>query len=66
MAILLILRMTTENPCLRHICDTHVSCDDIKETVALMLEWLKDVKQLDGVAEWSWGVLEPLYSTRGV
>lgn len=62
MGILLILRMTTENECLRRICESHVSQDEIQKTVSLMLEWIRDVKQLDGIAEWSWRILEPLYS----
>lgn len=66
MGILLILRMTTENECLSRICETHVSHEEIEKTASLMLEWIRDVKQLDGVAEWSWRILEPLYARRGV
>lgn len=61
MGILLILRMTTENECLRQICESHVSQDEVQKSVTLMLEWMRDVKQLDGIAEWSWRILEPLY-----
>lgn len=63
MGILLILRMTTENECLRSICDEHVNRDEVQQSVSLMLEWMRDVKQLDGIAEWSWGLLEPLWSS---
>ena len=66
MGILLILRMTTENECLRRICESQVSHEDIQKTVTMMLDWIRDVKQLDGVAEWSWRILEPLYSARAV
>lgn len=62
LGILLILRMTTENECLRQICEEHVDRDDIHKTVALMLEWFRDVRQVDGIAEWSWQILDPLYS----
>lgn len=61
MGILLILRMTTENETLRQICESQVSRDEIQKSVTLMLEWIGDVKQLDGIAEWSWRILEPLY-----
>ena len=66
MSILLILRMTTENECLRRICENHVNHEEIQKTAALMLDWVRDVKQLDGVAAWSWRILEPLYSTRAL
>ena len=66
MGILLILRMTTENECLRRICESQVNHEDIQKTASLMLEWVSDVKQLDGIADWSWRILEPLYSSRAV
>ena len=64
MGILLILRMTTENDCLRQICETQVNREETQRTVTLMLDWMRDVRQLDGIADWSWRILEPLYSTR--
>lgn len=62
LGILLILRMTMENECLKQICEEHVDQEEIKRTVSLMLEWVRDVRQLDGIAEWSWKILAPLYS----
>ncbi|KAK3058886.1 hypothetical protein LTR09_000451 [Extremus antarcticus] len=66
MGILLILRMTTENECLRVICEGQVNAEEIQRTAHLMLDWIKDVKQMDGIAEWSWRILEPLYSSSQV
>lgn len=66
MGILLILRMTTENECLQRICESQVSHEDIQRTASLMLDWVRDVRQLDGIADWSWRILEPLYSARSV
>ncbi|KAI9712057.1 MAG: hypothetical protein M1820_001766 [Bogoriella megaspora] len=60
--ILLILRMTKENNLLKRICDEKIPRDKLDETASMMLEWIRDVKQLDGAAEWSWGFLEPLYA----
>ena len=60
--ILLLLRMTTENECLRQICNEKVSRQDMQQTVCLLLDWLRDIKQVDGIAEWSWKILEPLYA----
>jgi hypothetical protein len=64
MSILLILRMTQENGVLRQICEEHVDLDDTKRTVALMLDWMRDVKQVDGIADWSWRILEPMFAGR--
>jgi hypothetical protein len=33
----------------------------IEKTIALMLHWIEDIKQIDGIAEWSWQILEPLF-----
>lgn len=64
LGILLILRMTMENECLGRICEERVNREDMDRTASLMLEWVRDVKQVDGIAEWSWRILEPLYSNR--
>lgn len=64
MGILLVLRMATENECLERICAEHVNRDDIQKTVQLMLEWIRDVKQVDGIADWSWRILEPLFAVQ--
>jgi hypothetical protein len=58
---LLILRMTREEGMLKRICEEQVDASDLDSTIMLMLDWIKDVKQLDGIAEWSWKVLEPLF-----
>lgn len=62
LGILLILRMTTENECLKSICEDHVDPDEVEKTVALMLDWVRDVKQVDGIADWSWSIVDPLYA----
>lgn len=62
MGILLILLMTKKNRVLKQITDQQVNEDDINCTIALMLDWMRDVKQVDGIAEWSWRVLEPIFS----
>ncbi|KAK3676216.1 hypothetical protein LTR78_003966 [Recurvomyces mirabilis] len=66
MGILLVLNMCSVNDCLRQIVDegTVVSRREIESTIGLLLEWMRDVKQVDGIAEWSWGILEPLYGLR--
>lgn len=61
--ILLVLRMCSVNECLRQIVDEGgiVGRQEIEKTVHLLLEWVRDVAQLDGIAEWGWGILEPLF-----
>lgn len=61
-SILLILRMAREEGMLKRICEKRVDPSDLNFTIMLMLDWVKDVKQLDGIAEWSWKVLKPLFT----
>lgn len=55
MGILLILRMCSANHCLRQIVEECgvVGRKEIESTVAILLDWMRDVKQIDGIAEWS-------------
>ncbi|KAK6425197.1 hypothetical protein LTR95_016297 [Oleoguttula sp. CCFEE 5521] len=62
--ILLILRMTREEGVLKQICDERVDYGSIEMTVQLMLGWIRDVRQVDGIAEWSWRILEGLFEGR--
>lgn len=63
MGILLILRMCSHNECLRNIVEEGgvVGRQEIDSSISLMLEWVQDVRQLDGVADWSWRIFEPLF-----
>lgn len=62
MGMLLILRMTQENGLLRQICEEQINPEDMKHTATLMLEWIRDAKQVDGVADWGWRILEPMFA----
>ncbi|KAK3082434.1 hypothetical protein LTR53_020377, partial [Teratosphaeriaceae sp. CCFEE 6253] len=64
MGILLILKMCYVNDCLRQVVEETnvVGWKEIEQTAELMLDWMRDVKQVDGIAEWSWGILEALYN----
>ena len=55
--ILLIFKAIDRSEVLRHICAERVNANTIHVTRALLLEWMRDVKQLDGIAEWSWRLL---------
>ncbi|TKA51528.1 hypothetical protein B0A49_12065, partial [Cryomyces minteri] len=50
LGILLILRMSTENPCLRQICEERVNRDEMETAAGLMLDWIRDIRQVDGIA----------------
>lgn len=65
LGVLLILRMTTENDYLGQICQSQVNEGEIQTAASLMLDWIKDVKQLCGIADWAWGILQPLYAKGG-
>ena len=65
LGILLVLRMTTENACLKQICEKHVNREELKVTVGLLLDWIRDMRQVDAVADWGWKILEPLYNAGG-
>lgn len=60
-SILLVLEMTRVNTALRNICENRIDPEHVQTTVGLMLDWLRDVKQFDGIAAWSWEILQPLF-----
>ncbi|KAL9068245.1 MAG: hypothetical protein Q9157_006563 [Trypethelium eluteriae] len=59
--ILLILRMSLEDNMLGRISRKRIPQVAVEETVKLMLDWIQDVKQEDGAAEWCWQIVQPLY-----
>jgi len=60
--VLLVLRMTREDSGLRQICEERIGQDVVNATVAMLLDWLEDVKRLDGIAEWSSRAIKPLFA----
>ncbi|KAF2144101.1 uncharacterized protein K452DRAFT_285324 [Aplosporella prunicola CBS 121167] len=61
LGILLILRMTTISPVLDDVCRNFIDQRELVLTVQHQLEWFADVRDLDGIADWSWKILEPLF-----
>ncbi|KAF2497843.1 hypothetical protein BU16DRAFT_326546 [Lophium mytilinum] len=59
--VLLVLRMLTVNECLHDIMEHYLDQGEVEQTVMLLLDWMRDVKQIDGIADWSWTFLEKLY-----
>lgn len=62
---LLILRVVSENSRLHALCEGALPAGYIQRAESIMLEWLRDMIQIDGIAKWSWQILEPVYFTRG-
>lgn len=60
-SILLILRIAQKDNALKRICEDRVDADDLERTTVDLLNWIKDMTSIDGVAEWSWRLLGPLW-----
>lgn len=61
MSILLILRMTAVDGVLAEIRRKHINPVELESTVVLLLDWFRDMRLIDGVANWAWGILEHIY-----
>ena len=59
--LLIFKAMYVSNYTLR-ICRERVGDERIRETVSLMLDWIRDTQQVDGTAEWGWKIVEPLFA----
>lgn len=59
--VLLILRMVQENEAIRKIAETYLNFEETQQTVHLLLDWFRDMRQVDGIAAWAWTVLSNLY-----
>lgn len=60
--ILLILRMTQQNQALRASCAGSIPQQHIEHAAQRLLDWIEDMKQIDAIAEWSWRLVQPLFS----
>ncbi|KAI9832178.1 MAG: hypothetical protein M1819_004530 [Sarea resinae] len=66
LGILLILHMTTENRVLKYIRESQFAPGELEQSASLMLDFILDMRQVDGIAELSWDILKPLYTrTKG-
>jgi len=61
-SILLLIWMTRKDAALHQICEDKVASGMLETSALLMLDWLRDLKQIDGIAEWSLQFLEPLFA----
>ncbi|KZF22921.1 hypothetical protein L228DRAFT_261039 [Xylona heveae TC161] len=61
LGILLIFYQTKTNSILQYICTRYFAPGEIEESITLMLDWIDDMRRVDGIALWSWKIIEPLY-----
>jgi hypothetical protein len=52
--------MIPRHPKLYEIKQKHFPNNDIEKTTGLMMNWLQDMREVDGVAKWAWDILSQL------
>ncbi|EKG15143.1 Transcription factor fungi [Macrophomina phaseolina MS6] len=50
-----------ENPEVWRFCEEKVGAERIQRSVEVMLDWIGDMRRVDGVAKWAWQTLKPIY-----
>ena len=56
--MILVLRICCKSDYLGDICrESGIAGEVIESTISSMIQWLEDVRQVDGVADWGMGVL---------
>ncbi|KAF4311965.1 Transcription factor [Botryosphaeria dothidea] len=58
---LLILRVVRDNDDVWQFCKKRVGARRIEESVDVMLDWIGDLRMVDGMARWAWRILTPIY-----
>lgn len=65
-SFLCIFAMIGKNRTLKEICEQHLNLGELRISVAVQLAWLQDMKAIDGIADWAWRLLHPLFIERMV
>jgi hypothetical protein len=64
LAMMFVLRMCQKSEYLSDICrENGIASEDIESAISSMIQWLQDVRQVDGIADWSMRVLGLAFST---
>lgn len=58
---LLILRVVRDSDDVWQFCKKRVGAKRIEESVDVMLDWIGDLRMVDGMARWAWRILTPIY-----
>lgn len=65
LAMALVLRICQTSDYLSDICkESGISEGNIESAISAMVQWLDDIRQVDGIADWSMRVLGPAFSNR--
>jgi hypothetical protein len=59
--VLLMFRMIRESEMLASINDQYLDAGELRQTVFALLDWVRDMSQIDGLAGWASGLMEKLY-----
>jgi hypothetical protein len=59
--VLLIFASIRQSGLLQTICEENIGSDEMQGSIDGMLEWLRDMQQMDAIADWGWNLLEKLY-----
>lgn len=59
--ILLLFYVAQENPILQPAIRENLSTADVDQTILLLMEWVKDMAQVDGLAGWMYEMLTSMY-----
>ena len=60
--MIFVLRMCHKSDYLGDVCkENGITEEFIESTISSMIQWLEDVRQVDGVADWSMSVLGPAF-----
>jgi hypothetical protein len=43
--------------------DKNFEPGELEESTVLMLDWIRDMRKVDRIAQWGWKILEHLYPT---
>jgi hypothetical protein len=60
-SFLCIFVMIGKNRKLKEICEQHIDMQELRMSVAFQLAWLQDLKAIDGIADWAWRLMHPLF-----
>lgn len=60
-SFLCIFVMIGRNEKLKQICEHHPDMRELRISVAVQLSWLQDLRAIDGIADWAWRLMHPLF-----
>lgn len=60
-SFLCIFVMIGKNEKLKEICEHNLDLRELRISVAFQLSWLQDLRAIDGIADWAWRLMHPLF-----